>query len=59
MEHARATNKARQEAGPMSPAGTDPVELGKAEEEGDEGQSKRAGRRPSRNAAQSTPQETR
>ena len=56
VKHAHETNAARAESAPGSPAGTDPV----AEpEESDEGASKRAGRKPSRNAAQSTPQETR
>jgi hypothetical protein len=55
VEHAHRTNAARQETGPGSPAGTDPAPV----PEGDDDKAKRAARKPSRNAAQSTPQENR
>jgi len=58
VEHAHATNRARQETGPGSPAGTDPAPVAPADEDAN-GPEKRASKRPTRNAAQSTPQENR
>jgi len=52
VEHAHNTNAARAETAPGSPAGTDPAPEPEPAE-------KRAGRKPQRNAAQSTPQENR
>jgi len=56
VEHAHETNAARAESGPGSPAGSDPAPVA---DEGDNGPEKRASKRPTRNAAQSTPQENR